>query len=200
MAAVFLIFAAVFAASGFLAGNACAQLHAVPITTPDTLYQMDRYRVVAPQGKDWFELKRDTYYVYFGKKIASRTHSFIATAISTTLNEKFSSLEAFHEFVANSLSLRGDDRHTVIEKRAQLDSGLGRFCVRHYTKAEDRNALFASGKSLSVVTHGVSCLHPDNPALSVDVSYSERGLPEEIGSAFREEGEGFLQSLRFSPR
>ncbi len=201
MAAFSVIFPlVVLLADGFFADNASAQLHAVPITAPDTTYQMHQYSVLAPKGKDWFELKRDKYYVYFGKKIASRTHSFIATAISASLSQKFSNLEEFRDFVENSLSLRGNERHTVIEKRAELNSGPGRFCVRHYTKAEDRNALGGDGKSLSVVTHGISCLHPDNPGFSVDVSYTERGLPAELGSTLREEGEAFLLSLRFVPR
>ena len=81
-----------------------------------------------------------------------------------------------------------------------MDSSLGRFCVRYYTKAADRDAIHAGGKTLFAETFGVSCLHPDNPALLIDVSYTERGHPAEFNPALRGEGENFLRSLRFLTR
>jgi len=187
-------------AAGLLAGNAEAQLHAVPITVPGALYEMERYSVLAPPGDDWFELMRDKKYVYFGKKIASRTHSFIATAISTSITEKFANPEAFKDYVSRSLPLRGDERQTVVENRVEMDDTLGRYCVRYYTKGEDRDALYAAGQTLSVETYGISCLHPDYPSLSIDVSYTERGQPTESSTALQAEGESFVRSLKFTSR
>jgi hypothetical protein len=186
-------------ALAMIAGNACAQLRATPVTASGVAYELEGYSVLPPQGTDWFELKRDPQTVFFGKKIASRTHAFIATAMSALIADKFENPEAFRDYVRRNLPLRGDERHTVIENRVELDDRLGRFCVRHYTKAEDRDAPYAQGKTLMAETFGVSCLHPDNANLNISVSYTERGTPAETSSELRAEGESFVRSLKFTP-
>lgn len=187
-------------AAALLAGDAGAQLHALPLNGTSTVYELERYSVLSPEGKDWFELKRDQQNAYFGKKIASRTHSFIATAIAARVAEKFANPEEFRDYVSRMLPLRGDERHSVMENQAEMDSSLGRFCVRYYTKAADRDALYAKGRTLFSETYGVRCLHPDNPGTSIDVSYTERGHPAEFSAALRGEGENFLRSLQFLSR
>lgn len=181
-------------------GDVHAQLHAKPLTASETVYEMDGYSVRPPMAKNWFELKRDKAYVYFGKKLASRTHSFIATALSATLSENFEQPEEFLDYVFKVLSVAGDERNKVVESRVELDEALGRFCVRHYTRAEDRDAIYARGRVLLAETVGVSCLHPDHRRLTVDVSYTQRGYPQEIGAELRSEGESFLRSLKFISR
>lgn len=185
--------------AGPLAGNACAQLRAVPITALDAVYDLEGYSVTAPPGKNWFELRRDKHNVYFGKRMESRTHSFIATAMSAPIAEKFETPGKFRDHISKMLPVRGDARHTVIESRVETDATLGRFCVRHYIKEEDRGAPYARGKALRVETFGVSCLHPDDPGLTISVSYTERGIPAETSAELRGEGENFVRSLKFTP-
>ena len=194
------IFRRLLLVAALLAGDAGAQLHAVPLNGASTVYEMERYSVLAPEGKDWFELKRDRQYAYFGKKIASPTHSFIATAIAASIGEKFANPEEFRDYVSRMLPTRSDERHSVLENRAEMDTTLGRFCVRYYTKGADRSALYAKGNTLFTETFGVNCLHPDNPGTSIDVSYTERGHPAEFSGALRDEGENFLRSLKFLAR
>jgi hypothetical protein len=181
-------------------GNADAQLHAKPVVAFESAYELDGYSVQPPSGKNWFELRRDRGYVYFGKKLASRTHSFIAIALSAALRDKFEQPEEFREYVIKMLSVAGDARNTVVENRAELDDTLGRYCVRYYIKAEDRDAIYANGRVLLAETVGVSCLHPDDRGLTVDVSYTQRGYPQEIGAELRSEGESFVRSLKFNSR
>ena len=180
-------------------GDVHPQLHAKPIMSFQTVYEMDGYSVQAPLGNNWFELKRDKAYVYFGRRLASRTHSFIAIALSATLRVRFEKLDEFRDYVFKMLPVAGNARNTVIESRAEIDETLGRFCVRHYTKTEDRDAIHAEGRVLLAETTGVSCLHPDDQALTVDVSYTQRGYPKEIAAELRSEGESFLRSLKFIP-
>jgi hypothetical protein len=119
--------------------------------------------------------------------------------MSVLITDKFENPEAFRDYISRSLPLRGDARHTVIENRVEMDTVLGRFCVRHYTKAEDRDAPYAQGKTLLAETFGVSCLHPDNANLNITVSYTERRNPAETGAELRAEGESFVRSLKFRP-
>ena len=187
-------------AMALLAGDICAQPRASPIAAPNAVYELEGYSVLAPQGKEWFEMSRDKHNVYFGKKLASRTHSFIATAMSAPITEKFETPEEFRDYVSRMLPLRGDERHTVIENRVDVDQALGRFCVRHYTQEKDRGAPYARGRALLVETFGVSCLHPGNPNLTISVSYTERGEPAEASAKLRTEGEIFVRSLKFTSR
>ena len=180
--------------------DARAQRYAKPVTAPDSVYVMDGYTVLPPPGKNWFELERDKRYAYFGKKLDSRTHSFIAIALSARMREKFDKPEDFRDYVSQMLALGTDERNAVIEIRAEPDGSPEQYCIRYSTKAEDRKALFAGGRALLVETVGVSCLHPDNRALSVDISYTERGYPAETSAELRAEGESFVRSLKFISR
>lgn len=184
---------------GIFAGNVHAQPRAVPVTGSGVAYELKGYSVLAPPGKDWYELKRDPQSVFFGKKIASRTHAFIATAMSAVIPDKFETPKAFLDYIGRVLPLRGDGRHRVIENRVEMDGGPGRFCVRYYLKSEDRDAPYAQGKSLLAETFGVTCLHPENANLNISVSYTERGHPAETSAELRGEGEHFVRSLKFVP-
>ncbi len=184
---------------GMFAGNAQAQLRAAPVTAPGVAYELKGYSILPPPGKDWFELKRDLQSAFFGKKIASRTHAFIATAMSAPITEKFDTPEQFRDYIGRVLPLRGDGRHRVIENRVEMDERLGRFCVKYQIRAEDRDAPYSQGKTLMAETFGVTCLHPDNANLNISVSYTERGDPAETSAELRAEGESFVRSLRFTP-
>ncbi len=186
-------------ALGICAGNACAQLRATPVNVSGIAYELEGYSVLSPPGKDWFELKRDPQTVFFGKNIASRTHAFIATAMSALITDKFNTPEQFRDYIGRVLPLRGEGRHRVIENRVEMDDRPGRFCVKYHVKAEDREAPYSHGKTLLAETFGVTCLHPDNPSLNISVSYTERGDPAETSAELRAEGESFLRSLKFAP-
>lgn len=181
-----------------LAGDASAQLYAKPVTSPEVAYEMDGYSVLPPPGTGWFELKRDRRNVYFGKKLASRTHSFITTALSAPITERFSTPEEFRDYVGKLLPQSGDKRNTVIANRLEIDEARGSYCIRYYIKTEDRRAVYATGQALLTETFGVSCLHPGNRALTIDVSYTERGRAGETSHELRAEGESFVRSLKFT--
>lgn len=185
-------------AATLLSGNSVAQLRALPIAVPNMIYELEGYSVLAPQSKDWFELKRDRHNVVFGKKIKSRTHAFIATAMSVQITEKFDKPEEFRDYVSKTPLEPGDKRTKLIENRVELDQSFGRFCVRIHTRAEDRGAVYAKGKPLLLETFGVSCLHPADPGLAVSVSYSERGHLAETSAELRVQGESFVRSLKFT--
>lgn len=178
-------------------GAVQAQLHAIPVTAPDAVYEFPGYSVQAPPGKDWFELRRDARNVFFGKKLVSRTHALIATALSAPITEKFDKPENFRDYVAKA-PLERDDRSTLLEHRVELDDSAGGYCVRFYTRALDRGAVNARGNPLLLETYGVSCLHPADAGVAVTVSYSERGELSETSAELRAQGERFVASLKFT--
>jgi hypothetical protein len=195
------VLALVFATAILSSARASAQLYANPVTDRERPYQLNGYTVLPPPGSGWFEMKKDRDFVYFGKRLVSPTHSFIAIALSAPVGESFSSADLFREHVARQLSENtGDARSKVTVASVEVDAGAGPFCVRYRTTADDRGAANARGRSLLVETVGLSCLHTERRDLAVDVSYTERGLPGETGSRLRDEGESFIRSLKFTPR
>lgn len=185
-------------AATLLTGKSMAQLRALPITVPNKIYELERYSVLAPQGRDWFELKLDRHNVFFGKRIKSRTHAFIATAMSVQITEKFEKPEEFRDYLSKAPLEPSDKRSTLIENRAELDESIGRFCVRIHTRAVDRGAVYAKGRPMLLETFGVSCLHPADPGLAISISFSERGHPAETSAELRAQGENFVRSLKFT--
>jgi hypothetical protein len=184
-----------------LTTRAIAQLYAAPIATPGKPYQMEGYEIMPPQGPGWFEMKRERHFVYFGKRLVSPSHSFIIIALSAPVDETFEVPERFRDHVARQLAENpGDTRNKITVAAVELDPESGPYCVRYQTKAEDRGAANARGRTLLAETFGLSCLHPTEKMLAIDVSYTERGLPSEIGTLLRDEGENFVRSMKFTPR
>ncbi|MDB5810860.1 MAG: hypothetical protein JWN94_2982 [Betaproteobacteria bacterium] len=182
-----------------------AQVHAVPITDPPLLYELDGYSVLPPPGKSWFEMQRDKQQALFGKRIESPTHSFGATATSDVINEKFETREKFQEYVNKLRTAEFDPaRFRVIEFDSKVDESHPAWCVRYRLKHTDRNAVLARNRTLTVEDFGITCLHPDRTNLIIDVGYSERGrIPElatELSATLRKEGEAFVRSLKLKLR
>ena len=183
-----------------LAGSAGAHTHAIP-TEVTKIYELEGYSVLAPPGKNWFEMGRDRQQVLFGKKIESRTHSFAATATSGLIGDKFETREQFQAYV-NQMRVvdLGADRYKVIEFSSDFDPAFPAWCVRYRSKTHDRAAPYSLGRVLLLEHIGVACLHPTIADLVVDVGYSERGRPAEISAELRAEGESFMRSLKLTPR
>lgn len=196
---------AVLAIAAFTSSGACAQLHAVPIADPTTVYELDDYSVLPPPGKNWFEMQRDRQQALFGKKLDSPTHSFGAAATADAIGEKFESREKFQEYV-NKLRTADFDatRFKVIEFESAVDDTRGAWCVRYRLKHTDRDAALSRNRTLLVEDLGVTCLHPEKNNVVVDVGYSERGraaeLKSELSAELRKEGETFMRSLKFKLR
>jgi hypothetical protein len=180
------------------AGEAAAQLHAVPITDSGKAYVLDGYRVLPPPGKSWFEMQSDRQQVLFGKKIESPTHSFVATATSGIVDEKFATREQFQEYVNKMRTAEVDaGRFRVIEFDSAVDNNYAAWCIRYRFKRADRDAVLSRNRTLLVEDFGVACLHPEKKDLVVDIGYSERGRPAELNAELRKEGESFMRSLEF---
>jgi hypothetical protein len=189
---------AVILGAALLAGAAQAQLHAVPVTDATPVYVLDGYRVLPPPGKYWFEMQRDRQQALFGKKLDSPTHSFVATATSGLINEKFETREQFQEYVNKMRTAELDTaRFRVIEFESTADNSFATWCVRYRFKRADRDAVLSRNKTLLLEDFGVACLHPARRDLMVDVGYSERGRPAELNPELRKEGESFMRSLEF---
>ena len=182
-------------------GAATAQLYATPVTDPDKLYRLEGFTLTPPRGEAWFEMKRDEREVYFGKRLPSPTHSFIAVAVILTVTAEVDSAEAWRDYVVRQMTnTTADPRNRILLMAADVDPAAGPLCVRYQMRVEDQGAAYARGRTLLVETTGLNCLHPGRRNLAIDMSFTERGLPDQFGSALRGEGERFLASLKILPQ
>ena len=188
--------------AALLAGEAAAQMHAVPITETTKAYAMDGYRVLPPPGKNWFEMQRNRELALFGKRLDSPTHSFSAMVISEFINEKFETRDQLQNYVNKVRTTDIDStRFKVIEFESAVDDTFTAWCIRYRIKHTDRDAVLSRNRTLLVEDFGVTCLHPEKKNLMVDIGYSERGraaeLSAELSAELRKEGERFMRSLEF---
>jgi len=63
---------------------------------------------------------------------------------------------------------------------------------------EDRGVPRYPGSVFIMDLHGFVCLHPDFPDAVIDITYSQRRLPEEQPLSLEAEGESFVKSLIFN--
>ena len=176
-----------------------AQLKAEPVTDPNTIYQLDGYSVRAPQGEGWFLIYQDSQSVGFGKRKISPTHAFTATATSTRINKKLTTLAEIVAYVKNGNAASADPkRETVLKNDAVTDEGApAPLCAGYRLKTEDRGAPGNHGK-LFKLSYGIVCVHPAVPDMLVDVGYSERGTENELKfQSLQNEGIDFVNSLKF---
>lgn len=192
-----LVAAALAAALLWLAAPAGAQLYATPVTDPDRVYRLEGFAFGPPRGEAWFEMKNDAREVFFGKRLRSPTHSFIAVAVALIVTAEIDGAEAWRDYVVRQMTNAGTDpRSRILLMAADVDAAAGPLCVRYQMRVEDRGAAFGAGRTLLVETTGVNCLHPSRRNLALDLSFTERGLPDQFGSPLRGEGERFLAGLR----
>ena len=171
----------------------------VPVTDHDTPVQLMGFRIKPPTGSDWFWGLRDAQNVFFGKRLDSKTHSFVAVAFSRATSTSPSPdefLEFARKFKAGAVD---PSRNTIIEEEFVQSSTPAPECVRYRFKLEDRGAPFAKGVALLQEEFGFICLHPQSRKHFVDVRYSERGGPQPVSAQMREEGEAFLRGIEFTP-
>ena len=108
---------------GLFSNDASAQLYARPVANPPAAYKMDGYEFTVPPGSGWFELKREKHYVYFGKRLSSPTHSFIAVVLAAPIEESFETVEAFRDHVARQLGANpGDVRSKITAVSVEVDT------------------------------------------------------------------------------
>jgi hypothetical protein len=70
--------------------------------------------------------------------------------------------------------------------------------MRYDVTVEDRGVLRYPGSVFIMDLHGFVCLHPDFPDAVIDITYSQRRLPEEQPLSLEAEGEPFVKNLIFN--
>ena len=157
------------------------------------------FSFVPPGGSGWYENFGTTGITYF-KKTNPESLSLYAGAIEGKMRTAISNNNDFLNFVKSKKDQWGSDkdRYRNISTKFVNAKNVGPYCTGYELIAEDHKAKnLGASKFLILRTKGVFCLHPKNKKNAVDIYYSARYIPVFDFSSIMNEGESFVESLRF---
>jgi hypothetical protein len=181
------------------AGLASAQFEADPLTNPGAVYELEGYSVQVPKGEGWFLMHHTAQSVLFGRRKASSTHAFVATAVGQKISPPITTPQQFLTFVKATHAESADpSREVILKNEVQIDSATKALCVRYQIETEDHGAPNMPKTALLMINEGETCVHPAIPNLVIDVGYSERGTAAEMKNGLQPAGEAFIKGLKFT--
>lgn len=158
------------------------------------------FSIAPPSGVGWYE-KINNNSLYYLKKITSDDYSIYTRATEIHLDDSELEAERFLQYVKNNKSLNtasGDCRN--VSFHYTHDTALSPRCIR-YTQSYDDYGIknLKKNEFVRVRKNGLVCMHPENLHNGIDLFYTESAVqsPEAQYQSYRDEGESFLNSLKF---
>jgi len=196
--------------------SGCAGAALDPVGPEDTgiPVQTRELSVPPPLGPHWYRVTlpgQPPSLVLFHKLLpdrarqAARGHTYAVSArASRELDgRRFTDAQAFAAFVTERMaqSDRNDSRHRVVHWRVAPDTAHAPLCVRYEAEIEDRGVPGWGDTPFLITARGYRCVHPFDASVAVDVSASERRLPDDAPWMLDEETQPFVEEFRFrAPR
>jgi YVTN family beta-propeller protein len=174
----------------------------LPIEDPSNPIEFQGFSILPPQEGEW-KLVRNWYNAMLAKdtvKTKKGSHTFIAMVQTSTIEEDFEKKEVFLQHVKENFLEKGLlSRYRIISTDLKFHDIEDALCVRYDQLLEDRGVPGSRGSVFMMELHGVTCRHPDNPKMIINLGYSQRTPPGVKRVPLEEEGEPFLSSLSFTP-
>jgi len=163
-------------------------------------FQRPYYSVLPPQGDNWYYVQGDQagqFDISFAKKTESQTHTIAGLISEIHAFVKFDTPEEFFKFIRKNKEMNMDPRRfNVIDYEIVPDDKFGDYSIRYHAIAEDHKASNRRYNDfLALHIYGYTFIHPNFDNIIIDISYSERGLPEEIDPNFNAEAENFINGI-----
>jgi hypothetical protein len=174
--------------------------HYFPVTDLKERNNSHGFSITPPSGNGWYE-KLNNATLYYLKKVPSSDYAIYTSATELSFADN---------------SLKAEDLLTIVERRKQLaptsttlknvtlrvvlEPQQSPLCVRYTQEYEDHGTnTEANGQYVMIYKNGLVCLHPDTPNVGIDICYveSSRSSLHRSALSYKEEGEYFLNSLRF---
>ena len=175
---------------------ACA--NRLPASQLDPKLQYQGFSASRPPSDRWY-LNRDEQTpttLLFRREVSGEAQSFFFSVQLSALQRTPTSDDDFAELVrAMSVAVTDPSRHEVLSYEATPTSRQGQLCVRYQLRSLDKKSPVLPGQTLRMNFEGIACRHPLWPDGVLDMSYSERGLSEQIDPSLRSEGEQLLQGI-----
>jgi len=164
---------------------------------PSERIDLTGFSVLPPQGEDWRMTKQTTQQVDFTRDTDSATHTVMAVAVYQELPRCFDSKEQFMEWVrywysAAAPSGRIRKASSEVVSADRLDAT----CARAREVSEDPEATNKGSAPFLLLENIVLiCIHPTKTDRVVNLSVSQRSLPDEVGDDLYPEAIRFFAGL-----
>src|SRR5512134_227462 len=162
------------------------------------------YAITPPSDPEWFVAESTPRGGTMGRRLApGGEHTAVLVLASELLDKPVDSDAALLELARNRHAKIGE-RWQVSKHEETIDRHAGTRCARHVLEAiepEDRSprkfAAKANEQRPTLNVRGLSCVHPTDSTLLVEVGVSERGRAAKMSPAIEREAEQVIASLAF---
>ena len=182
--------------------TACAlmQPRLQEVQVPPERISQKSYSLVPLNEKGWLIAGRNPYQLALVKRGESTDETL---AIQATLIKlpAFTTSEEFVSLVKVGQAKDTDpQRFKMIKHEVAAYPDKGPICAKSHMVAEDHAAVKRSGKTGYMVLEALTltCAHPKDNSIGLNVTYSHRYYPEQKDSGFLEKASNVLNSVEFS--
>ena len=170
------------------------------VQVPPERISQKGYSLVPLNEKGWLIAARNPYQLTIGKYGESRDETLAIQATLIKL-QPFTTSEEFVRLVKEGQAKDATPgRFKMIKHEVIAYTAKGPNCVKTHMVTEDHAAVKRSEKIGYMVLEGLilTCAHPKNQSIGVNVTYSQRYYPEQKDSGFLEKALSVLNSVEFS--
>lgn len=174
----------------------------IPQTAPGSPWSFIGYGISSPADSRWFVTSSTPRGGALGRSLStSQLHTALLVIASDLLDQPITS-DAELLKITQERHAQLAERWTVLRHDETLTRHAGTRCTRHTITArepENRSPRKDAAKAGPSFLHvaGLSCAHPTEPRLLVEVGLSERGPRESPSAGLGEEAEKVIASLSF---
>lgn len=182
---------------GFAGAQPAATL-ANPIANPGAPWPFVGFVINVPELRDLYSLVVNRETAVIGKLVVRPARTWTFSALTQRPGRTFKNSRALADYMRTGRKVGLEpNRYTKLTHEEFAAEHLGQPCTRYQIRALDRGT--KSDASIPIQLRGLTCVHPDQPDLLVDLTYSELGGEGAMSEVLTKAGGQFLESLRFLP-
>lgn len=176
----------------------------IPQTSPGSPWSFIGFAVVSPEDNRWFVTSSSPRGGVFGRSLSeSRSHTALIVVSSELIEQSWGSDTQFLAQMRDRHAKLAE-RWVIVRHDEMAERFAGARCSRHVisarqaeepTRPKGSNPPHNAAEWLHVT--GMSCIHPTEPRLLIEVGLSERGPVAQPAAALKGGAEKVIQSLSF---
>ena len=173
-------------------------------TAPGAPWAFIGYAITPPGNADWFVADGTPRGGTMGRQLsATEPHNAVLVLSSETIGKTIESDTALLE-LARARHAKIGERWSVQRHDESVVRHAGTRCARHVIEAREpedrsprRDTDKVNARRTSLHVMGLSCMHPNDPTVLVEVGVSERSLGTTMTPEVRKDAEAVIASLAF---
>ena len=187
--------------AGLFAALTCLQTPAQspsPGTSVSEARQMG-FVAMPPAEAGWRVAHQEDSEVTYTKRGVQADHFYAATALLFGLPSQFDTAEQFVNYVKQARLKNADPaRFSLVESDDALATDRAERCVKYHYRALEQipRDEEPDGPIRNIDVYGYTCIHPQDPYLALDFSYSQRTADTMLLQDIAQPAENYLQQVK----